>query len=239
MKLRRLNEEGIRRMGEFLDSLTGDEPQPYPATILQDTATSERLTVEIPVEQREFPRRYEAAEYLYQRLFDSGVDYPERDAGLWAWLALFWFEQLCPTASDGRKTPKDRARWIPELDNPRRYYRHLILGPYLIYTTHRDRPTRAMALLGTTISAPGEIVEQIASRAKLITCPAAVGAATRMYWQPQGGFRKGAAGSEDTPGSSRRLASVLMQFDLTFDLHRLNENQLMTLLPHEFDRFKK
>jgi len=47
------------------------------------------------------------------------------------------------------------------------------------------------------------------------------------------------AGDENSPGSARRLAAVLMQFDLTYDLHELTAEGLIEMLPKEFSKFLK
>ncbi|GJQ27720.1 MAG: hypothetical protein HBSAPP02_27520 [Phycisphaerae bacterium] len=236
MELRRLNEEGIRRMEAFLDSLTTQTTEPYPESLLTDPATSDALEVRIEVERRSFPRRFELAQYLYQRLSGSGLREPERDAGLWAWLALFWFDQLSPAEPDGCRSPGERARWIPRIDSARRYYRHLLLGPYLIYAAHSDHSQRAMCVLCQPLHAPGDVAEQIAARPQLVTSRAIVGTATRLYCDGDGSLRRGAGGKGT--GSARRLGDVIMQLDRTFDLHALDESQLFEMLPHEFDRFK-
>ena len=239
MRVRRLTDSGLERMGVFLDSQTTDAPEPSPAMILTDPETSETLPLEIRVDPVVFPRRFEAAQYLHEHLAplrepDNG--WLERDPGLWAWLALFWFDQLCPPGRDGARSPGARARWIPSTDDPRRYYRHLLLGPYLIYRAYPADPERAMVLLCTRLHAPGEIVEQFVSRPQLVTCACAVDVATRLYHVRDGGFRRGAAGKD--AGGARRLADVLMQLDRTYDLYSLTTEGLLALLPREFNRFR-
>jgi len=236
-RLRRLNDEGMTRMATFLESLKSDAPEPYPSAILSEPATSEAVSATVEVEQRSFPRRFEAADYLYRRFNAAGLDSPERDKGLWAWLALFWFDQLCPRDKHDKRKPGEIARWIPQLDNAQRYYRHLLLGSYLVYTLYSNDIDAAMALLEQPLDKPGDVVEQLGSRPQLVTCPAAIGAATRLYCNPDGGLRRGAGGKG--PGSPRRLADILMQFDLTYDLHTLCADDLLDLLPREFRRFMK
>jgi len=239
MRVRRLTDVGLEKLGTFLDSLTSDSPEPAPTMLLSDPAASEALPVELHVDRATFARRFEAAHYMYDHL--APLRAPEfgqleRDPGVWAWLALFWFDQLCPAGTDGSRKPGERARWVPSFDEARRYYRHLLLGPYLIYKRYADDPDAAMALLCTKLQAPGDIVEQFVSRPQLVTCPAAVAVATKLYHVPNGTFRRGAAGKDG--GSARRLADVLMQFDKTYDLYALTADGLMNLLPREFDRFR-
>lgn len=240
MNLRRLNDEGTRRMESFLDSLTTDSPEAYPEQLLTDPAASEGLAVEVPVDRAEFPRRFELAEYLYTRFAKAGLRDPERAAGVWSWLALYWFDQLCPKGKGGQLKPGERARWVARLDSSRKGYRHLVLGPYLIYSAWANRgydPREALALLYTRPAAPGELVGQIASTQALVTNRAVVGAATAMYINSDGRLRRGAGGRRG--GSSARLRDVVGQLDLTYDLHDLNAEQLLTLLPREFEPFRR
>jgi len=235
--IRRLNEAGMQKLGSFLDSLKGQQPETHPAALLIDPATSEPLDSEINIESRRFGSRFEAAKYLFEQLSVAGIRDVERDRGVWAWLALYYFEELCPPASDGRRKPGERARWIPEVSNYQRYYRHLLAGPYMIYRVHRDSPQRAMALLCNPLDRPGDIVEQFASRQELVTNRAIVEGATILYIDPRTRRpRKGSGGK--LGGSPRRFADVLKQFDVTWDLYELATEDLLHLLPTEFDRFR-
>ncbi len=239
MRLRRLNDLGMERLGSFLKSLETDTPEPMPSMILSDPAVSEALPVEIHVDNVVFARRFEVGRYLYDLLAQLRTPENltlERDAGIWSWLSLFYFDQLCPPTRDGARRPGELARWIPRFDAARRYYRHLLVGPYLIFKLYVHDPDVAMVLLCTKPHAPGDIVEQFVSRPQLVTSSAAVGAATKLYHVTDGTFRRGAAGKDG--GSVRRLAEVLMQFDRTFDLYVLTTEALMNLLPREFDRFR-
>lgn len=235
MRVRRLNEEGLRQMNAFLDSLVTDSPQPWPGHILTDALTSEPVLPGFEVESLRFERRLDVAKYLFERIQPTGMREPERDKGLWAWLALVWFESLCPVGRGGKRKPGARPRWIPSIDEARRYYRHLLLGPFLIYRRHAESPDRAMVVLTQSISTPGDVVEQIASRQDLVNCDAVMGAATWLYCDVTTQIKRGAGGK--SPGSARRLAEVLMQFDLTFDLQSISISNLVGLLPKEFQRW--
>ncbi len=170
-------------------------------------------------------------------LSGSGISGVEKDKGLWAWLSLFFFEQLCPTDKLGRRQPKERARWIPATSDFRKYYRHLLAGPYRIFRAHRDNPERALALLSGRLDTPGEVAEQMAARQELVTNKAVVALATNLYIDPATRrLRLGAAGKG--PGSARRLSDVLRQFDVTWDLYTMQASDLMAMMPEEFRRFQ-
>ena len=94
-----------------------------------------------------------------------------------------------------------------------------------------------MALLANPPHQPGDIAEQLASRQELVTNPSVMEVATRLYINPETGRpKRGAAGRG--PGSARRLAAVLNQLDLTWDLYGLDPDKLLDLLPEEFNQFQ-
>jgi hypothetical protein len=237
MNLRRLNEEGIARFTDFLDSLTGDAPLPYPSALLADPEATEETQPAIEVEQRTFGSRYAAAEYLYNLFKNSGLTEIERDRGLWAWLSLFCFEELCPPNARGERKPGERARWI--LDPASwRYYQHLLAGPYLIFKEYMPKPKRAMLLLCGRPQLASGVYREIAGRQRLLTNPAVMELATILYFDPNKmKLRPGSGGSK--PGAVKRFGVVLSQFDCTWDLYSMDAESIMRLLPREFDRFKR
>jgi hypothetical protein len=237
MRLHRFNDVGLRRIHEFLDALGADPALAVPTGLLMDPACVVAVAPAVDVEASNFENRMQAATYLDHLL--SGVTSCDvsRDAGLWAWLTLFFFDEVCPADGHGRRKVGARARYVPEFTDFRKYYRHLLAGPYRIFRAHRDAPERALSMLRGPLDKPGEITEQIASRQELVTNPIAVEAVTKLYIQPESlRPRRGAAGRG--PGSVRRLADVLNQFDLTWDLNSIQVTTLVDMLPHEFDRFQ-
>ena len=88
MKLHRLNDEGIKRFGQFLDALLVDGALAVPTDLLTNAACSVPVPPDPEVQARQFASRMEAARYLDGVLSGvTGCDV-ERDAGLWAWLSL-------------------------------------------------------------------------------------------------------------------------------------------------------
>ena len=236
MNARRLTDMGIARFAEFLDSLSSEQPLPYPEDVLEHDEAAVALD-SIEIEDMEFENRFTAAAYLDRCFADPRLQGIEGDKGLWAWLSLFYFHQLCKTDDEGRYRPGEMARWIPENDNFRKYYRHLLRGPFSIYRAHRDDPTRALALLCGPLQEPGDVVEQLSARQELVTNPVVMNVATTLYYDPEKkSLRRGAAGRG--PGSARRLADLFNQLDVTWDLYGMTSNELLMLLPHEFAKYR-
>ena len=171
MKVARLNESGIATFAGWLETLKQGGSVQAPMSLLTNPAATESLAVQVEIEQRTFTTRLEAAEYLFSRFAAAGLTDVDRDRGLWAWLSLFYFDSVCPVGKGGIRKPGAQPRHIPEPGNFRRYYRHLLGGPYRIYRAHRDNPKRAMALLCQPVNLPGDVVEQLASRQEVVTNP--------------------------------------------------------------------
>ncbi|MEY2506464.1 MAG: hypothetical protein QOH01_793 [Verrucomicrobiota bacterium] len=237
MKLHRFNPDGMREFVGYRASLALDPTLPPPFEMLEDAALTDPVLGDVEVPRRGFTNRLEAGRFLNDLLDTANVRAPERDAGLWSWLTLFYFNDVCPADGHGRRRPQDEARLIPILDNHQRFYRHLLLGPFLIVRAHRDQPDRAIAMLCNPLWKPGEIVEQLASRKELVTNRAIVELATKLYYDPAtGSFKRGAGSS--VKGAPRRLAALFNQLDLTWYLYGMNTDEVLHLLPKEFDRFR-
>jgi hypothetical protein len=237
MKVRRLTNTGVGDFSAWIGRLCEAQMLDPPLRLLADDATSEPFQPEIDVAQRIFANRFDAAKYLAEKLAVPGVVNPERDVGLWAWLTLFYFDQLCPKRADGTRKPGELARYIVATGSFQRIYRHLLLGPFLVYRAHDSDPSAAMAVLQSPLHQPGEIVEQLASRQEFIANSDIMRCATWLYFDAARGALKRGSGGKG-PGSPRRFASTLNQYDLTYDLAALDHQGLMDMLPSEFDRFR-
>ena len=237
MNLRRFNSDGISAFITYRTRLSLEANLPPPMQMLDDPALTEEIPGTIDVIKKTFTTRLEVGRFMDELLEQSGIALPEHDRGLWSWLTLFYFDEVCPPDGNGNRDPQDEARLVPLLDNHQRFYRHLLVGPYLIVRAHRDNPERALALLCNPLWKPGEIVEQLASRKELVTNRGVVELATRLYYDTSKQTFKRGAGSS-VRGAARRLAALLNQLDLTYYLYGMSADEVMGLLPKEFDRFR-
>jgi hypothetical protein len=203
MKLRRFNPDGITAFANYRMRLTLEPTLPPPLQLLDDPALTEIVSEAVEVEARSFSDRLEAGRFLNDLIDAAAMTLPERDCGLWTWLTLLFFDSVCPADSLGRRDPKEEARLLPILDNHQRFYRHLLLGPFLVVRAHRDQPERALAFLKQPLWKPGDIVEQLASRKELVTNRAVAEVATRLYYDATTGtFKRGASSKWERTGRS-------------------------------------
>jgi hypothetical protein len=95
-----------------------------------------------------------------------------------------------------------------------------------------------MVVLCQPLDKPGDVVEQLASRQELITNRGIMELATKLFVDAATQRIKRGAGGK-TGGSARRLSDVIEQFDLTWDLYVATSDELVAVMPKEFDKFLK
>lgn len=235
--LRRLTQPGIEAFRAWLADLKQQPRLAPPLSLLNDPATSEPIRPDTPIEGRTFATRFDAASYLVDRLDAASIVNPESDAGLWAWLSLFYIDQLCPKKADASRNVRAIASYIPEIGITRRYYRHLLMGPTMLYLAHRTQPERLRALLCSPVHvSTAETYRLFIEHPALIASPASLEVATRLYFDPRTGKLKRGSGSKDGAGC-RQFVRFLQQIDCTFDLGAITALDLFLMLPRVFSRF--
>ena len=234
--VRSLNRLGVERLRTYLAQLrAGEAEDAPPVELLDDTSYTNELPLEIELDERRFERRFELGRYLHENLSALGVDVTDRDVGLWAWLSLALFDQVCPVGVDGVRRPGRDYRHIPEFGYRGRY-RHLLFGPYLVYRRHE---VHSILLLSGAVDSESGLYHEITSRQDLIANKGVVDAALMLYFDPKRRRPKaGAQGSLHQPGTVRRFVRLLQQLDVTYDIYGLSGKQILELLPEEFETFQ-
>ncbi len=233
MKLRRLNSTGIEHFRNWLNKLRGGNQAPIPQYLLQNTDFSSELECDVDVEDRDFGSRHELGEYLVKKLDACDEQAIRNDAGLWTWLALFWFDRLCPADSNGIRKPRRDDNYILST-RYRDHHRHAIRTTWLFVKEHGDK---VRFIFSNPLSQRGEFTEQLTARPYFLNCKGLMEAAWSLYKNPhQETWKAGAAGNG--PGSVRRFALLLKQFELTYDLYSMGKEDILSILPQkEFARF--
>lgn len=235
MQVRILTEEGLKQVRQFLEE---NPHRPTPSHLLEQNKVSAPVSGAPDIEDREFQNRYEFGRYLYEMLNAFVEEGRSRDVGLWTWLSLFYFDQICPLRNGRRKLSRINY-YILEPHVWKRYYHHLVRTPYSLVKLHGRY---AECLLSQPLHHSGEIIEQFASRQDIIAGKALIQAIYELYFERdeagKGRTKRGAAG-KNTPGTFRRFAEVRGQFELTYDFYSMNPEDILELMPSEFDRFRK
>ena len=233
--VRSLNRVGIDRLRSYLAELRAGASASPPAELLDDAAYSQELPADVTIVEQSFADRLAVARHLNEQLRPLGHEITDRDTGLWAWLSLVYFDQLCPVSGDGTRQPGQNYRHVPEFGYRHRY-RHLLFGPYQVYRRHGE--LAALLLAGALHSESG-VYHEIVSRQDLIANKGVLQAASTLYFDRRRCRPKpGAQGSHRHPGTVRRFVRVLQQLDVTYDIYGLSGEQILELLPREFDAWR-
>ncbi|MCI0361142.1 MAG: hypothetical protein L0211_21895 [Planctomycetaceae bacterium] len=234
--VRKLTDVGIASFTDYLKRVSEGEALEPPTHLLFDSEASEALLGTAEVEQVVLDTKLMAAKYLQRQLASLDRIEVDNSVGLWTWLSLYFFEQLCPASANGRREPGELVRHVL---SPffKKYYRHLLGGPCRLLQLHGEF---ARVFLYGPLPEHGDFSEQLASRMQIITNRALIEAVDRLYFDAKaegGGRPKRGALTRSRAGNLRRLVAVIQQFDLTYDLYAMSADEIIELLPKEFGRW--
>lgn len=241
MKLAALNKAGIERFEAFLDQAKGTTTPP-PAEILTDNNYLDEVELlggEVRlVDAPDNCTKKELVEVIAGR-FSNRADLAaiSQMKGVGAFLALHYFDTICKKKKNGTWLVRERAKYVPELFDHLKFYRHLILGPLSLFHMHG---VNADMFLGNPASEHPDIIEQTASRVEVITSPSLIKVMAMLYWDTASGKVKETATSFDPvpDGALRRFVgpgSFTVQYGDVYDFADMTANQILGILPSEFD----
>ena len=233
--VRAMNEKGIQQFREYLTQLREGSTQQPPMELFRNSAYSSESRSSVNIERRLFGSKLEMAKYLDEKLKEFPQSQVDQDVGLWSWLLLYYFDQVCPANKSGRRIPGQDYRYILELDY-RRYYRHLLAGPYNIFRLHGEG---APLLLSGPPDRISKYYEELSSRQGFITNKGVIEAANLLYFDSEKkNPKRGPAVTTRKPGTLIRFIDVVQQLDLTHDLYSMTGDEVLALLPSEFDEWR-
>lgn len=230
MRVRTFTEAGVEEFRKYLLELHQDPSKTRPDLNRSQYSTEFGTNVEVD-ETRTFSTRFELAEYLHECFSSAGL--ARRDimtnSNLWTWLAYLYFDQLCPVKNNVRHV-HEMSRYIYS-SHYTDYYRHYVAGAYDLYTLHGAKFSKLF--LCSPPFELNEYTEQLASRQFIISNKVAIQTAYALFWDGSAKKpREGRAGKG--PGSVRHFAQVLGQLELTYDIHSMDMQTLIELLPRCF-----
>ena len=244
---RRLTDAGIALFRQYLEGLAAGNDAPPPPELRDGSRFTDAVPCSVTFDpDRQFGSRYELGGYVRDRIAACEAEARERtvtDPAFWAWLAVLWFEQLCPRDREtGRRRPRRFDHYIPrELVEGARagrstgdvWGRHAVRTSWLLVD-------RYDGLVDFVLCGPpdtrGQLTESLLGTADIVLCPAAVGAAAALYRGADGRPKVGAGSKSE--GTVRRFAPVVRQLMRNYDLYEADAQALLDLLPAEFDRFR-
>jgi hypothetical protein len=220
----------IAGIAEFSKWLRAGAKGQVPVDLLTESEFSKPLIETELLNRRHFENRFDFGCHLVQLLQPFRSREISFNRGLWAWLAAWHFEELCPLTPDGVRKLREENTYIPS--ESRIYYRHLVRTPWYLVSTHGDA---CQFLLVSPLNQQSYLLDQLAARQFVIASPTLIAAAKRLYTNPRTGQPRLGAGAKGA-GSPRRLALIANQLLLTYDIRAMPVDKFMNLLPEEFQR---
>jgi hypothetical protein len=236
LPVKSLNEAGMGAFREYLGRLRENPAEDIPYEFLNQTEYVSEIRGYAEVDTCYLlGTRWAAGQFLVELLRDvDGHEYS--NSGLWAWLSLAFFGQLCPIYAQGKNTVGEEACYIPSTDY-KNYYRHKLLGPFNLYRRHG---IYASALLTNPVHTVGDVNETIASRQEFVQNHEMMKVVHRLYYdEEKKSFKRGTTTKEGRRGSAHRLWAIKEQLDLTYDFFSMACDDILRLLPEEFDSWWK
>lgn len=235
-----LNEEGTRQFREFVESVRAGTILTAPLALLRDPATSNEIDPAMMMEEVPLASRLDLGRNLAEWLQPSEQRVVSWNVGLWNWLSLRLFDQLCPQDASGRRKVLQPSHYVLDhVFSYQQYYRHLVRFAWLAYATHGERAHILLCHSGKEsegIGQWGEMSEQLGARQDIFGNKTIIDAAGLLYLDDSGNPIRGAA-SRDRKGVVRRLADIANQLTLTYDLRTCPVADFLNLLPPEFERW--
>jgi hypothetical protein len=233
MRLRSFNAAGRATFRQFLQAAREDSSLPAPVKLLEDRTLTTLVEPAIEVEPRSFRLRADAAEYLRDKLEPLNEHWVANDAGVWTWLTLFYFDEVCPLL-DGRRSVKNDYSYIFEPKNPRHFYRHRLFIAWRVITS---APNHNRLFLNVNLPTLDHVTAEVFKRLYLVRIPCLFELLDQLYWDDERSRpRVGIVDSDKVnPGDLiHRLPIRIRQLEKTFDLASVSAEQLLKLLGPEF-----
>lgn len=240
--VRTFKPSGLRAFSELLDQLKafpgqakwqgGTRAYEKSQLLLFEDEYSYSIQEERTIEpDKEFETRFEFGQYLFDVFGRKAL---ERDTEQLAWLTLLYFDQVCEKkkGSDILKV-LSKYRYIPEVNNNRRFYRHLVLTPLLLW---QRLGVDSLFLLSNPLYESSDAVEQLVSRQDFISNPNAIAVAQELYYDgPRNRIRSGAFSNSKAGNAKRLVRDLIPQLSVNYDMYVMSKDQIIELLPDEFE----
>ena len=245
MWLRSFNESGMQQFQTFLDryqdgSMRLDDASAIARSTQLSDLVEPRMQIDIPPSCI----KRELAALVCDGFVKAGYDElptraTARNRGMWTWIAAASFHLIrSRRIRQGKPNLRDYSYYILA-ESGLRYYRHRVAGPARIHWLFRDAPREARLFLNSEIDQVSEFEERLAVTMRYVSNRELTRVLDTLYFDTKT-FRqkRGAVSDAGQRGVLRRFMTVIDQLDRTYDLHSMKADQILDLLPPEFDRWK-
>ena len=242
LPIRQMNHKGIAESKTYLATLrAGQVDAAFPERVLSAPEYAEVLEPATSVEARSFTNRREAGRYLSERLAYFPIEEVRQNYGLWSWLGMFFFNTLVNRDTNGHPDlgrDSDAAYVLDPATPGWGDNRHRLLMAYETYALHGEN---AWFILDQPVNSAGQLTNRLSGKPTIFRSQGIVKLAHLLYTDPSTRSTKrgfgGGGQNQRSPGNLMRFIDVLDQLYMTYDVYGMTAEELMKLLPAEFDRW--
>ena len=109
----------------------------------------------------------------------------------------------------------------------------------MVYSVYELEEDLSKLLLCTVIPVENTFHHELAVRQNLITNRGILEAVHSLYYEGAADRpKRGAQVKKPAPGSFYRFIGIIQQLDLNYDLYSMSGNEILDLLPPEFNKWK-
>lgn len=205
------------------------------AVDLSDPDIASEIADTNPFSVQKYETSKEMAEAICNALGQLDLHKQLNNIGLWCWLTFVLRESVFKRGTNGGFKFGALEAWFPSDANDwAKAQRHKVRMPVQLFSQFGDDADHALCGAPHT---PGEVREQCTGQQGMFT-PTFQKFCRALYFDEARATFKRGAGAKG-PGSPRRLAQVVRQLEVTWDVHSFSVKDWHNKVPSEFDRFKE
>lgn len=230
--LKRMTEAGMLAFRKELHRIRDGHEPDFGLFLDEEGPYCESVPVALPQNPPRLATKRELATFVIRHLGLTEGSEVFQDGGIWSWLSVYLYDSIA--SHTGGKVPvRADAHYIPELDNSKRIYRHLVRTACVLALS---MPRDNRLVMELSAGQHGDIIEQFASRLYIMRIPAVADAIDRLYYDEQQGRPKRGITTKSPRGGDlrNRFPSRIKQLQKTYDLYSLNAGELVDLMGPEF-----
>lgn len=234
--LRILSEQGKTRFAAYLTEVRLGSSADPPIRELGYAPWSTEFVPTIELDDIDFPTRITLGKYLTEKFNAVGIDRRQlfSNDGIWSWMALVWFNKICPII-EGKRRIRDDSHYIYVSDY-RDSHRHLLAASWMLYDLHHEQ---SRLFLDSPLYITNDFIEHVADNQDIITNGPLISVFDSLYWDRLMSKAKAYAANRHNRGNIRRFVSLSRQLSLTYDLRSMEPTDIINLLGDEFKPWSK
>ncbi|WP_157652380.1 hypothetical protein [Burkholderia ubonensis] len=232
-----LSDHGISLFANYIDRCRSGSTENPPTHLLSDSEFSSITDFNASISPRTFDNLFEYGKYLSETLSKIDRHTISLQYGLWNWLTLYYIDFLAPADANGNRSFR-RPEYYVLLPGSAytRHYKHFTRIAWLAYTVHGQ--SAKLLLTQTKGGLTNDYRELLTGTQDRVENRTIISTAYKLYFDEMTGKPRARSSGKNGLGSIHRFSTILGQLQRTFDLQSMSPDQLITLLPKEFDRYK-